>query len=86
MADPRQGRASVGGHSRTLGHLDPRIHRNAQGLVTDADIDGVTLARDDLGRTRIRAADGIRPLSSTATLADVVTCVNQLLSSLRGES
>jgi len=87
MPDPRQGRAGVGGFSPRLGARDPRLRANASSHVSDQDIDGVTLERDDGGRTRIKAADGLRPVNAAkVTLAELAAAHNALLASLRSRS
>lgn len=78
MPDPRQGRASTGGYSPRLGNRDPRLRANQAGSVSDNDL-GAGLERDDQGRTRVSAFDGIPQLPSTASLSNVIAAVNAML-------
>jgi len=85
VPDPRQGRAGQSGFSPRLGRKDPRWRTNQAGLVADADLDQKTLGRDGVGRTRVTAADGMKPLKSDASLAEVIAHLNALQAKLRGQ-
>ena len=85
MPDPRLGRSGQGGFSPRLGARDPRLRANQHGAVSDTDLDKKSLARDGSGRTRISAADGMKPLASTATLAELIVAHNLLIQRLRGQ-
>lgn len=86
MANPRQGRASSAGFSPSLGASDPRLRSNQSAQVTDADIDGSTIARDSAGKSRIAALDGMKPVKPTATLSEVIACVNMMMAKLKGRA
>ncbi len=84
MTTPRQGKLSHASHALSLRGRDPRMHRNAQGGLTDNDIDGKTIVRDNVGRARLAVADGMREISSGATLSEVITAYNRLLRAIQG--
>lgn len=68
--------------SKSLGASDPRSHRNPQAiqdqeLIADLPIEIVG------GRLRVRKGRAVTDLPTGASQADVVTKMNQLLSSLR---
>lgn len=85
MADPRQGRSSSSGYSPKLGSRDPRLRANQSGLVGDADLDQKSINRDGAGRTRFSGFDQLKPLASSATLAEVIAAYNQMLAKGRGQ-
>lgn len=84
MTSPRQGKLSHASRALSMGARDPRSHRNAQGGLTDNDIDGKTIQRDNAGRARLAVADGMREISSGATLSEVITAYNRLLRAIQG--
>jgi hypothetical protein len=85
MADPRAGRAGQSGYSPRLGRRDPRLRTNQSGAVTDQSADKKTINTDGLGRFRVTAADGLKPLPAGATAEEARVAYNQLLARLRGQ-
>jgi hypothetical protein len=85
MADPRQGRAGSANLSPRLGRRDPRARTNAAGAVSETGVDRKTVGTDGSGRARVAAADGLKPVSPTATLSEVIAAHNLLLARLRGQ-
>lgn len=57
---------------------------NAAGAVSDADLDQQTIGRDEQGRQRFTGFDGVGPLATDATLADVIARLNLLVKLGRG--
>jgi hypothetical protein len=52
--------------------------------VTDQDLDGTTIERDEMGRQKLAAAKDLGLLASSATLAQVIAAYNRLIQKLKG--
>ena len=78
----RQGRDTAVGLSPRLGARDPRVRMGMSQGVTENDLKKGSLALEK-GRIRIAAVDDVAELPSTATLADVISTVNQLTRGLK---
>ena len=83
---PRAGRNAAASASRLLGNRDPRHGRNARATLTTGDEDETTIQRNNAGRSRVAALDGIAPLVLDGlTLEDVGKRLNLVVRLLQGK-